>query len=273
MRALVRRTSRREGVAGCVDEWVVGDLVDPQSQAGLVAGAECVIHAAVDFGVTGISPTLNLMKNVVPSLQLLEAARVAGVEQFEFVSSGMAYEEILQDRKLDENHPTWPGELYGAYKASVEPFLKAYHVEFGMNTSSWRPVAVYGVDPVLERSRWYDLVSAAKEGRDVASAGGGKIVQVQDVADALVYAVGDGQVAGRFYNLVDRHMYWQVAAEMAKEMAGSASKIEDRKGAGPKNTYDTHAAVEFFERHGNTLALRRGLNGVREYVGELLKLL
>ena len=66
----------------------------------------------------------------------------AGVGQFLFVSSVAVYHEILPDRKLDENHPTWPSSLYGAYKAAVEPHLKAYHVTYGMNTSSWRPAAI-----------------------------------------------------------------------------------------------------------------------------------
>jgi hypothetical protein len=77
-------------------------------------------------------------------------------------------------------------------------------------------------------------------------------------------------VSGQFYNLVDRYMYWQVAAEIARELSGSKAVIEDRKGAGPKNQFDTAKAVGFFDRHGNTVALRRGIDGVREYIAELL---
>jgi hypothetical protein len=93
---------------------------------------------------------------------------------------------------------------------------------------------------------------------------------VQDVADALTLAVGDASVAGQFYNLVDGYLYWQAAAEFAKEGSGSGATIVDRKGAGPKNQFDTRKAVEFFDRHGNATALRRGHAGVREYVGALL---
>ena len=65
-------------------------------------------------------------------------------------------------------------------------------------------------------------------------------------------------------------MYWQVAAEFARELSGSTATIEDRKGPGPKNQFDTHKAIEFFDRHGNSVTLRRGHDGVRAYVGELL---
>jgi nucleoside-diphosphate-sugar epimerase len=265
----VRPTSRRDHIAPHVAEWREGELHDPQALAALVAGAEVVIHNGVDWSVREI-PTLNFERNVGGSLRVLEAARQAGVEQFLFVSSVAVYHTILPDRPLDENHPTWPSNTYGAYKAAIEPHLLAYQQSYGMNTSSWRPAAIYGVDPRLERSQWFNLIKTAKEGGHVSTAQGGKITHVQDVADALTLAIGDASVAGQFYNLVDGYLYWQVAAEIAKELTGSSATIEDRKGSGPKNQFDTRKAIAFFDRHGNGTALRRGQDGVREYVRELL---
>jgi nucleoside-diphosphate-sugar epimerase len=211
VRAQVRATSRRDHIADVVQEWREGDAADPQALAGLVAGAEVVIHNAVDWDARQ-TPVRHFEKNVLGSLRLLEAARLAGVEQFIFVSSVAVYHEILPDRALDENHPTWPNAIYGAYKASVEPFLKAYHHSYGMNTSAWRPAAVYGVDPELKRSQWFELIDRARRGETIDTPAGGKITHVQDVADALTLAVGDPSVAGQFYNLVDGYMYWQQAA-------------------------------------------------------------
>ena len=93
---------------------------------------------------------------------------------------------------------------------------------------------------------------------------------MQDVADALTLAIGDDSVAGQFYNLVDGYMYWQHAAKFAKEISGSSATIDDRKGSGPKNQFDTRKGVAFFDRHGNLTALRRGHDGVRQYVRELI---
>jgi nucleoside-diphosphate-sugar epimerase len=256
MRALVRPTSRREPIADFVAEWVVG--------------VDAVIHNAVDWEALSQSPVAHFDKNVGGALRLLEASRQAGVGQFLFISSGAVYNEILPDRPLDENHPTWPGDIYGAYKAAVEPFLKAYHKTYGMNTSSWRPVGIYGVDPDLKRSKWYDLVDKARRGQRIDAPGGGKLTNVQDIAEALTYAIGDPSVAGEFYNLVDGYMYWQQAAEFAKELTGSSAEIVDRKGAGPRNQYDTRKAIDFFNRHGNSTAIRHGHAGVRDYVKELL---
>lgn len=270
VRALARATSRRDHVNDVVAEWREGDAADPQAIAGLVAGVEAVIHNAVDWAALERSPLSHFEANVLGSLRLLEAARQAGVEQFLFVSSGAVHEEILPGGRIDENHPAWPGSIYGAGKAAIEPFLKAYHHAYGMNTSAWRPVAVYGIDPRLTDSQWYPLIKTARDGRTIDTPSGGKITHVQDVADALTLAVGDAAVAGQFYNLVDGYMYWQVAAEFAKEISGSSATIVDRKGNGPKNQFDTAKAVAFFDRHGNGTALRRGTAGVRAYVGDLL---
>lgn len=278
VRALVRTTSRRDHIAAHVERFIEGELADEQALAALVAGAEVVIHNGADWEALRRSPSSNFKNNVLASLQLLELSRQAEARQFIFVSSVAVYHTILPGGRIDENHPTWPSGIYGAYKAAIEPHLTACHQTYGMNTSSWRPAAVYGVDPDLKRSQWLDLIKTAKDGGRIDTADGGKITHVQDVADALALAVGDDQVAGQFFNLVDSYMYWQRAAEFAKELTKSSAEIIDRKGKGPKNQFDTSKAIAFFNRHSRGVVasattgspLRRGESGVREYVGELL---
>lgn len=272
VRALVRKTSRREQIEPVVSEFVEGELDDPQALAALCVGADAVIHNGVDWGALQTSPLHSAERNLLGSLRLLELARQYNVPQFIFVSSVATLHEISEEwgGRIDELHPTWPGGMYGAYKAAVEAHLKAAWHTYGMNTSAWRPAAIYGVDPKLERSQWYEMVKKARDGEAVSTDRGGKITHVQDVADALTLAVGDEGVAGQFYNLVDGYMYWQRAAEFATEISGSSATIEDRRGKGPKNQFDCAKAIAFFDRNGNGAALRRGEAGVREYVGQLL---
>lgn len=274
LRALVRSTSRRDHIQYVVDEFRVGELDDPQVLAGLVAGVDCVVHNGVDWDAVRAAPIKCFERNVMGSLRLLESARQAGVKQFIFISSVAVHHEMLTEQfngRIDETHPTWPGGIYGAYKAAIESHLKAYHHTYEMNTSAWRPAAVYGIDPKIERSQWYELIRKARDGGHIANDKGGKITHVQDIADAVTLAVGDEEVAGQFYNLAERYMYWQRAAEFAREISGSSATIENLAGSGPKNQFETGKAIAFFDRHGNSTALRRGEAGVREYVGELLK--
>jgi len=270
VRAMLRPHSRRDHIASFVAEWCVGEQTDPQAQAALVAGVDAVIHNSYDWNALDLSPSRNFEINVLGSLRLLEASRQAGVQQFLFVSSVSVYHEILQDRPLDERHAAWPNTIYGAAKAAVEAHLVAYHHAYGMNTSAWRPAAVYGLPPDPRHAQWGELIRTAKLGGTIDTPQGGKITHVRDVADALTLAIGDDSVAGQLCNLVDCYMYWQTAAEFAKELSGSSATIVDRKGRGPKNQFNTRKAIDFFDRHGNHTALRRGHDGVREYVRELL---
>lgn len=270
--ALVRDTSRRDHIKPFVTDFVEGDLSDSDAMSRLCDGAEAVIHNGVDWhAIRKSSPAGHFRQNVLATLDLLEAARRADVGQFLFVSSAAVNHEIVTTPTIDETHPTWPANLYGAYKAAIEPHLKAYHVTYGMNTSAWRPAAVYGVDPQLKRSQWFKSIRAAKLGERVDADGGGKITHVQDVADALGYAVGDGQVAGEVFNLIEQYLYWCVPPMMAAEISGSGATVEDHRGDGPTNRYDTDKAVAFFDRHGVSEGLRRGEAGVRGYVEELVQ--
>lgn len=273
VRALVRQSSRRDHIEHLVADWVVGSHSDAAALDKLVAGVDAVIHNSVDWDRNATTELPDLENNLIGSLRLLESARLAGVPQFIFVSSVAVYHQIPDSAggRITEETVTWPGSTYGACKVAVEAHLKAYHQTYGMNTSAWRPAAVYGIDPNLRRSQWFDLIDRARRGQTIDESRGGKITHVQDAADALTLAVGDASVAGQFYNLVDQYMYWQVAAEFARELSGSSARIEPRKGTGPKNQFDTSKAIGFFDRHGNHVALRRRLEGVREYVATLLK--
>jgi nucleoside-diphosphate-sugar epimerase len=272
VRALVRSSSRRDHIELVVAEWVVGEQNEQEAVEQLVRGADAVIHNSVSWNRSATVELADLEDNIMGSLRLLETARLAGVRQFIFVSSVAAYHEIPDSAggRITEETVTWPQSTYGAYKVAVEAHLKAYHARYQMNTSAWRPAAVYGVDPNLNRSQWFDLIQRIRRGETIDEPRGGKITHVQDVADALALAVGDASTSGQFYNLVDQYLYWQQVAEIARELSGTTSHIEDRKGSGPKNQFDTHTARDFFDRHGNKVALRRGTDGVRDYVRELL---
>ena len=101
----------------------------------------------------------------------------------------------------------WPGGIYGAYKAAIEPHLKAYHVTYGMNTSAWRPAAIYGINPKLDRSQWYDTIRDVKQGTRISIDQGGKITHVQDDAEADVRVdgelVGDDRMTRSIANALD----------------------------------------------------------------------
>ena len=112
-------------------EWVPGELRERGADASLVDGCDAVVHAALyypgDSFRGGEGDVLEFVeKNVLGTLQLIEAARHANVGRFVFISTCAVHEKILEDRPLDETHPTWAASHYGAHKAAIEQFVHSY---------------------------------------------------------------------------------------------------------------------------------------------------
>src|SRR5207237_7291413 len=111
--------------------------------------------------------------NLFGSLQLFQAAKDAGVSRFVFIASCAVHEVILNDRPLDETHPLWPTNHYGAHKAALEKFVHSFGLGQGWPICSLRPTGIYGLDHPPARSRYYDLVGSVLRGERIASARGG----------------------------------------------------------------------------------------------------
>ena len=211
--------------------FVQGDLGDKEALKKFVQGADIVIHMAYERNGAGFHDSASkdirqlLDVNLTGSLELLDAAKQHGVQQFIFTSSCAVYGHIFPDIKLDEQHPLMPDSNYGAYKAAVEAFCHSYFLSKSINTTMFRPVGIYGIDPKLAHSEWYDLIKNIKNGVDVEVVGGGKIVDVEDVAHAIDLAIDNKDAFGKVYNLSDFYIDNLSIAKIAKEICGSKSKI------------------------------------------------
>ncbi|MBT6230477.1 MAG: hypothetical protein HOI47_27865, partial [Candidatus Scalindua sp.] len=129
----------------------------------------------------------------------------------------------------------------------------------------FRPVGIYGIDPNLTHSEWYDLIKNIKNGVDVEVAGGGKIVDVKDVAHAIDSAIDNRDTFGKVYNLSDFYIDNMSIAEMAKETCSSKSKISGTPKQ-PKNSIDNTESKKLVVRYAGT-------EGLRQYIQELVEVL
>lgn len=261
---LVRGTSRRDHIRACVDRFVVGEQDDERAWPELLDGAECLVHNSVDWPAIKTGDVdRHLRSNLIGSIRLLEAS---APRQFVFVSTIAVHHDMRLKWKgvIDEDHPLRPSSLYGAYKASVEAHLWAAHFGRGQHTCAVRPCAVYGVDPALERSHGYDLILKLKRGEPVRKGGGGKFVHVEDVAAAIVAAVGNPGAAGKPFNLVDCYARWADWAVMAADILGIDADIDLSSPSQPRNMF-TKDAVQSLG-----VQLNRGHDGIREHLRELI---
>lgn len=248
LRCWYRPTSDRSGLEDVANsiEWLTGDLNDQPASQSLVANCNAVVHAALyrpGAGFRGAEGDLIefVERNVVGTLRLIEASRQAGIGRFVFISTCAVHEQILDDRPLDENHPTRATSHYGAHKAAIEQFVHSFGLGTGYPICALRPSGVYGLDHRPQDSKWFDLVQAVVQGKSVTCQRGGKEVHAADVAQAveLLLDVPASKIAGQAFNCYDQYISEWDVAHLAKQVSGSKAEIRGQQTA-PKSQIETN---------------------------------
>jgi nucleoside-diphosphate-sugar epimerase len=216
--------------------WIGGSLNDLRAGEELVAGADAVVHSALDHpsgGFRGQEGDLIdfVERNVVGTLRLIEQARAAGVGRFVYISSCAVHDVILDDRPLDETHPTWSTNHYGAHKAAVENFVTSFGLGAGYPICALRPTGIYGLAHSPSASKWYGLVKDVVEGRRVEVRRGGKEVHAADVARAvgILLTADPAAIAGRAFNCYDRYVSEYEVARLAQRASGANGVIDGQE--------------------------------------------
>ncbi|MBM4054936.1 MAG: NAD(P)-dependent oxidoreductase [Planctomycetes bacterium] len=249
--------------------YVQGNLDDKETLKKFVHGADIILHMAYErngasFHEAGNKDIKRFVEtNLLGSIELLDAAKYAGVKQCIFISSCAVYGFIYPHIRLDELHPLMPDSNYGAYKASVEAFCHSYFLSKQFEITIFRPVGIYGVAPHLAHSAWYNIVKDIKHGRDVEVSGGGKIVSVEEVARAIELTIGNKDASGKIYNLSDMYIDNMSVAQIAREMCGTRSIISGTPKK-PINTIDNTQSKELGVMYS-------GVEGVKRYIRELVR--
>ncbi len=248
--------------------WVPGELGDVRSTRSLVEGCSAVVHAALYHpGGKFLSREVNTLecveRNVQGTLRLMDAARRAGVGRFIFISTCAVHERILEDRPLDETHPTWSTSHYGAHKAALEQSVYSYGLGEGYPICALRPTGIYGLAHPVERSKWYDLVRAVSRGEDVHCEGGGKEVHAADVARAVGMLLTASDVAGQVYNCYDLYVSELEVASIAGKISQSSSRVSGTSSS-PKHQIVTDKICRLGMRFG-------GHRLLEETIGELVR--
>jgi UDP-glucose 4-epimerase len=154
-------TGRRENLDGALAagaRLVEADIRDAGAVAAAVreAAPEAIFHLAAQIDVRKSieDPAFDASVNVGGSANLLEAARLAGVRRFVFISTGGAIygEGDGQQLPLDESAPIAPLSAYGQSKFAAEGYVALYERLHGLSGVSLRLGNVYGPrqDPLGE---------------------------------------------------------------------------------------------------------------------------
>jgi len=131
--------------SGAEVELLRGDISDPELCARACDGMDGVFHQAALVSVPRSveEPERTWEVNSKGTLNLLEAARVAGASRFVFAASSAAYGESDALPKV-ETMPVDPRSPYAASKVAGETHLAAYGAAHDMRTVSLRYFNVFG---------------------------------------------------------------------------------------------------------------------------------
>lgn len=126
-------------------EMIEGDVGDPDSIKPAFAGVNCVFHtAALPRVMLSIEhPVETHLTNVVGTINVLLAAREAGVRRVVFSGSSSVYgdQTTLPLRETMTPNPLNP---YALQKLTGEQYMRIFHRLFGIETLTLRYFNVYG---------------------------------------------------------------------------------------------------------------------------------
>ncbi len=140
-------TGKRENLADIADkiELIEGDIRDRGACDRAVAGVAAIFHEAALGSVprSVADPVTSHDVNVNGTINVLEAARAAGVKRVVFAASSSAYGDQPESPKHEGMVPL-PISPYAASKVACECYLRAYASVYGMETFCLRYFNVFG---------------------------------------------------------------------------------------------------------------------------------
>jgi len=233
-----------------------------------VEGADIVIHLAAKVGGIGYNlkfPGELFYDNAVMGIQLMEAARQAGVEKFVAVGTVCAYPKLtpvpFKEENLWDGYPEETNAPYGVAKKALLVQAESYRKQYGFNAIYLIPVNLYGpgdrfdpedahVIPALIL-KFYD---AKERGlKKVTAWGTGnpsrEFLYVKDAARGIVLAAERYEKSGPVNLGSGEEIMIGELVYMIKELVGYEGEVEwdtSRPDGQPRRRLDVSKAKEEF---------------------------
>jgi nucleoside-diphosphate-sugar epimerase len=188
---------------------LTGDVTESGALAPIIDrfGVTNIIHlAGLQVPTCRANPRLGAMVNVVGTINVFEAARLAGaqIKNVTYASSAAVFGIVEEERAITEHDEPQPTSHYGVFKRCNEGSARIYHLDHGINSVGLRPLTVYGVgrdfgvtsDPTK-------AMKAAVVGRPFHIRFGGRtdFQYVADTADFFIRAATADLAGAHVFNL------------------------------------------------------------------------
>jgi UDP-glucose 4-epimerase len=250
-------TGRRSNLAPCADEidLVEGDLQSYERAHNAVNGCEVVFHQAALPSVPRSvqDPLTSTMVNVVGTLNVLLAARDAGVRRVVFASSSSIYGANPELPKREEMAAV-PIAPYAVSKQAAEGYCRAFHQVYGLESVALRYFNVFGPrqDPDSQYSAVIPkFIGAILDGEPPVIYGDGEqsrdFTYIDNAVDAnLLAADAPAEVAGMTFNVAcgERISLNEMLAELRSISGSHVEPVHEpaRPGDVPHSLADISAA-------------------------------
>ncbi len=243
VRALVRYNSRNDwGLLELVPpavrrelEVVPGDVTDPFSTARALRGCQVVFHLAALIAIpySYLAPSQFVAVNCTGTLNLLEAARMQGVERVVHTSTSETY-GTAQYTPMDEAHPLKGQSPYAASKIGADKLAESYHLSFGVPVATIRPFNTYGPRQSA-RAIIPTIISQALGGPTIRLGSLTPVrdfTYVSDTVEGFLRVAANPQAVGRVINIgAGQPMTIGALAAKIAELTGGGKQLvtEDRR--------------------------------------------
>ena len=241
---------------------------------------QLIIHAAAVVGGIGANlenPGRFFYENAIMGIQLMEQARVAGVEKFVTIGTVCAYPKFtpvpFKEDDLWNGYPEETNAPYGLAKRMLLVQGQAYRQQYGFNAIYLLPVNLYGpgdnfdprsshVIPALIK-KCIDAVETGVDHIDVWGTGSAsrEFLYVDDAAEGIVLAAEKYDRPEPINLGTGQEITIRELVELIVEVAGFAGELRwdpTQPDGQPRRALDTSRARELFGFEAQT-SFRDGL--------------
>jgi dihydroflavonol-4-reductase len=221
VRVILRKTSRREHLAGLPVEIVEGDLGEPASLARALAGASRLYHVAAAYTFGARDPAYIYADNVEGTRNVLQAAADARVERIVYTSTVGALATSTRDSMSDETTPVSQRDIVSHYKVS-KYLAQQVAEEFaagGLDVVIVNPSAPVGPGDAKPTPTGKMIVDFLKGKMPAYVDTGLNLIAVEDVAEGHRLAALNGK-RGEKYILGHENMHLREILEMLALVSG-----------------------------------------------------
>jgi UDP-glucose 4-epimerase len=245
------KVANLETMAGQI-EMVLGDVGDASTVKRAMEGVHVAFHEAALGSVPRSveDPISTHRSNVDGTMNVLLAARDAGVRRVVYASSSSVYGETPELPKREEMPPE-PLSPYALSKLVGEYYCSVFHRVYGVEAVSLRYFNIFG--PRQDPNSQYSAViprflTALIEGRPLVVYGDGRqtrdFTYVENVVEANLLAAEAEGAAGGVFNIAcgGRYSLMELLAKLAELTGRQPSPIHEPSRAG--DVRDSQASIE-----------------------------